>query len=374
MMSPEFQFFPSRTLSWYMAKAFLVRSAAVLLALVIVLQTLDLLGESGDILAYQGNGDAQLWHYVALRLPQIVSRFLPFSVLLGTLITLVTLNQNSEVIAMKAGGVSAHQILAPLVLASMSIAALSFAFNERIVTRATATLNAWQDVNYGPIHKGPNVPTNIWVRDGDDIIHTDEVLGHGDQVHLKGVTVYDRDGGELHHILKAAAADPLPGPGGHGIAGWRAANVTLFDVASGTETVIPRYDFGTHVTSDQFTLADVSADEHSLSDLGAAINDLHAAGRPTGPLETGWWHKISGPLSSLLMPLLAGVAAFGLARSGALFVRAVIGMGLGFFYFVADNFAVAMGNLGAYPPFLAAWAPFLLFLLIGETVLIRTEE
>jgi lipopolysaccharide export system permease protein len=74
------------------------------------------------------------------------------------------------------------------------------------------------------------------------------------------------------------------------------------------------------------------------------------------------------------MPLLAGVAGFGLARSGVLFVRAVIGMALGFTYFVADNFALAMGNIGAYPPLLAAWAPFLLFLLIGEAVLIRTEE
>jgi lipopolysaccharide export system permease protein len=74
------------------------------------------------------------------------------------------------------------------------------------------------------------------------------------------------------------------------------------------------------------------------------------------------------------MPLLAAVAAFGLARSGHLFIRAVIGMALGFAYFVADNFALAMGNLGAYPPMLAAWAPFLLFLLIGEAVLIRTEE
>jgi len=33
-----------------------------------------------------------------------------------------------------------------------------------------------------------------------------------------------------------------------------------------------------------------------------------------------------------------------------------------------------MGNLGAYPPILAAWAPFFLFLLIGEIVLIRSEE
>ena len=92
------------------------------------------------------------------------------------------------------------------------------------------------------------------------------------------------------------------------------------------------------------------------------------------PLESGLWHKLSGPLSAVLMPLLGAIAAFGLARAGQLLLRAVIGMALGFAYFVADNFALAMGNLGAYPPFLAAWAPFLLFLAIGEAVLIKTEE
>ena len=74
------------------------------------------------------------------------------------------------------------------------------------------------------------------------------------------------------------------------------------------------------------------------------------------------------------MPLLGAVAAFGLARSGKLFIRAVIGMLLGFLYFMADNFALALGNLGVYPPLLAAWGPFFLFLLIGEVLLVRTEE
>src|SRR3546814_842319 len=104
------------------------------------------------------------------------------------------------------------------------------------------------------------------------------------------------------------------------------------------------------------------------------ISDLKDSGRPVESLEANLWHKISGPLSAVLMPLLGAVAAFGLARSGKLFVRAVLGMALGFIYFVVDNFALAMGNLGAYPPMMAAWAPFLLFLLVGETVLIRTEE
>ena len=58
------------------------------------------------------------------------------------------------------------------------------------------------------------------------------------------------------------------------------------------------------------------------------------------------------------MPLLAAVAAFGLARSGQVLLRAAVGMALGFAYFVADNFSLAMGNVGAYPPLLAAWAPF----------------
>ena len=98
------------------------------------------------------------------------------------------------------------------------------------------------------------------------------------------------------------------------------------------------------------------------------------AGRRTDELKGKWWHKISGPLSAILMPLLGAVAGFGLARSGHLLARAVIGMALGFAFFVVDNAALAMGSFGGYPPVLAAWAPFVLFFLLGETVLIRTEE
>jgi lipopolysaccharide export system permease protein len=100
------QFFPSRRIALYTVKLFVTRSLAVLIALVLVLMTLDLLGESGKILAVPGNSDADLWRYVSLRIPMLVSRFLPFSVLLGTLIAFVGLNQNSEVVAMKAAGLS----------------------------------------------------------------------------------------------------------------------------------------------------------------------------------------------------------------------------------------------------------------------------
>nr|WP_082545828.1 MULTISPECIES: LPS export ABC transporter permease LptG [unclassified Sphingomonas] len=360
-------FFASPTMTFYMARMFLVRFAAVLAALVIVLMALDLLGESGDILAYPGNGDAQLWIYVTLRTPQIIARFLPFAALLATLITFVTLNQNSEIVSMKAAGISAHQILAPLVVASLGVAILSFTFNERVVARATATLSAWQDADYGLIPRDRGIVPNVWVRDGDDLIHAIAVHGRGTQAQLRDITVYDRTGGRLVAIVKGSRAFQTGGV-------WRIAGAGRFDVERGVTTQLPTYDFGRGVTADRFTLSNVDPASKSILQLRTAIADLEAAGRPTGPLRAGLWHKLSGPLSAVLMPLLAAVAAFGLARSGHLFIRAVIGMALGFAYFVADNFALAMGNLGAYPPFLAAWAPFLLFLLIGETVLIRTEE
>lgn len=360
-------FFASRTITFYMARMFLVRFAAVLAALVIVLMALDLLGESGEILAYPGNGDAQLWLYVTLRTPQIIARFLPFAALLATLITFVTLNQNSEIISMKAAGISAHQILAPLIVASMGIALVSLIFNERVVARSTSTLTAWSNADYGPIPRDRGIANNVWVRDGDDLIHAATARGRGLRAELDRVTLYDRDGGRLIAIIKGARAVQADG-------GWRVANAAQFDVTRGVTTQLPVFDFARGVTADRFTLSSVDPASRSILQLRGAIEDLEAAGRPTGPLRAGLWHKLSGPLSAVLMPLLAAVAAFGLARSGHLFIRAVIGMALGFAYFVADNFALAMGNLGAYPPMLAAWAPFLLFLLIGEAVLIRTEE
>ncbi len=365
----QFQFFPSRQVSWYMVRLFLTRTLAVLALLVVVLQTLDLLGQSGDILAYPGNGDAQLWHYAGLRVPQIIARFLPFSVLLGTLVMLVTLNQNSEIISMKAAGLSAHQILAPLIAAALGVSVISYVFNERIVARATAALSSWQAVDYGPIPPDSGVKSNAWVRDGNNLVTAAIVAGRGTNVQLRKVEIFNRVNNSLTTIVQA--------PRGHYDAAsksWLLDGARQFNVGQGTERYAGTVRFGRDIRPDQFTLAKVDPDALTFSQLDAAISDLHDAGRPTAALEASLWHKLSGPLSALLMPLLGSVAAFGLARSGQLFLRAVMGMALGFAYFVADNFSLAMGNLGAYPPFLAAWAPFLLFLLLGETVLFRTEE
>jgi lipopolysaccharide export system permease protein len=363
----NFGFFPSRRLALYMVRLFFTRSIAVLVALVLILMTLDLLGESAKILAVPGNGDADLWRYVSYRLPMLTSRFLPFSVLLGALIAFVGLNQNSEVVAMKAAGLSAHQILAPLVVASIGLAGILFAFNEGVVVNATRVVTAWSDNDYKPVPRASSMLSNLWIMSGDDLVRA-RTAG-GTPFVAEGVTIYDRSGGNLQRVIEAARAVPDPAH-----RDWQLQAVHIYDSNMNAVQRLPSLAAMPGITPDQLRLAKVDPTELDYWTLKARVGELDAAGRLTDEARAGLAHKIAQPLSILLMPLLAAVAAFGLARSGQVLVRAVMGMALGFTYFMVDNFSLAMGNAGTYPPLIAAWAPFVLFLLIGETVLIQTEE
>src|SRR5919197_4110209 len=217
-------FFPSRRLALYMVRLFLTRSLAVLVALVLVLMTLDLLGESGKILAVPGNGDAELWRYVGLRIPMLISRFLPFSVLLGTLIAFVGLNQHSEVVAMKAAGLSAHQILAPLVIASIVIAAGLFAFNETVVVNSARVVNAWSDNDYKSIPPDRGILSSVWVLSGDDLIRAGIVNGRGANLTVRQMMIYDRSGGVLQRVIRVGRA--VPRTASHD---WLLQNVKIYD-------------------------------------------------------------------------------------------------------------------------------------------------
>jgi lipopolysaccharide export system permease protein len=237
-----------------------------------------------------------------------------------------------------------------------------------VVVNSARVVDAWSDNDYKPIPADRGILANVWVMSGDDLIHAGIVNGKGSRLIARQIKIYDRTGGILQRVIQAASMRPRPTDD------WLLQDVRIYDANMNVVVKKPRMTGLGGVTPDQLTIAKVDPTELDYWTLKRRVGELDAAGRPTDEARAGLAHKISGPLSTLLMPLLAAVAAFGLARSGQVLLRAVLGMALGFAYFMADNFSLAMGNAGAYPPIIAAWAPFLLFLLIGETVLVRTEE
>tara|TARA_R110002096_G_scaffold409077_1_gene608347 strand:- start:500 stop:1663 length:1164 start_codon:yes stop_codon:yes gene_type:complete len=362
-------FVPSRTLALYMAKMHLSRFFGILLGLTAVLQFLDLLTTADDIMAADGATWTSLVAYISLRTPQLIVQFAPFAALIGTLLTLATLNQHSEVVIMKVSGLSAHRILLPLGLASFIIAVGHFIFNESVVVHGNAELEYWQENDYAvDLPPNANLAGRVWVKDGIDIILSEAVSSLGDRLVLDKVAIFERD--EQKRMLAMMRADFAWYQDGK----WTLHEVRRFDAQTHELTVSRTLDWNISIQPERFMALSVNADHVSFIELWSAMKRLEAQKLPTSRLMASFLQKLAAPASTLLMPLLAAVAAFGVHRAGSLAIRLVFGMALGFSFFVADNFMLAMGEFGVAPPLLASWAPFLLFLLVGYSVLFHTEE
>ena len=127
---------------------------------------------------------------------------------------------------MKAAGLSAHQILAPLFLVAAATSLLTLGFNERVVVRATAALKAWQDVGYGAMPPDSDIKTNVWMQDGPNILYARTVTGRGLATRMGDVSWSHRDPTgmvtEIVHAPNATYAAP----------GWRFDHPASFDVQS----------------------------------------------------------------------------------------------------------------------------------------------
>lgn len=347
----------------------LTRFFGMLLGLTVVLQMLDLLATADDVMAADGATWVSIVTYVSLRAPQLISQFAPFAALIATLLTLATLNQSSEVTVMKASGLSAHRILLPLGLASLLIGLSHFIFNEAILADANADLEYWQDNDYAiDLPPNANLAGRVWLREGNSVVVVESVSRQGNRVILDQVSIFERDDqGKLNAVVKADFAWFQNNT-------WTLHAVNRFDADNHLLSVTPTVDWAIPTRPERFVALNVKADQVSFFELWRSIQRIKEEGLPTDRLMTSFQQKIAGPAATLLMPLLAAVAAFGVSRGGGLVVRLVFGMALGFSFFVADNFMLAMGEFGVAPPFLAAWAPFFLFLFVGYTVIFYTEE
>ncbi len=360
---------PSGTLARYLAQMHLSRFAGILIGLTAVLQFLDLLGASDDIMKPEGASWVSILSYVSMRAPQLISQFTPFAALLASLLTLATLNQHSEVVIMKAAGLSAHRILLPLGLASFLIATGHFIFNETIVVKGNAALEYWQENDYA-VDLPPNTALagRIWIKEDNLVILVESVSRSGKRIVLDKVSIYERDDKKrLTAMIKADFAWYQNGR-------WTLHEARRFDTRTHELTIKAVQDWDIPTRPERFTALSVKPNHVSMIELWRVMQKLEKEGIPTQRLMASFLQKIAGPAATLLMPILAAVAAFGVHRAGSLVLRVFIGMALGFSFFVADNFMLAMGEFGAAPPFLAAWSPFFLFLLLGYAVIFNTEE
>lgn len=360
---------PSRTLVRYKMRLFALRFAGLLLGLTSVLQMLDLLAASPDILAAPGADYSTVLHYVSLRWPQLVGQFTPFVALLAVLLSLATLVQTSEVTVMRASGLSVSAVLLPFGLACGCVSVAHFAFQETVVIPATRALEAWRDVDYAVDFQG-RLPDEQEIRlaNGNQLVHIDSLNISAGRVILDGVTLYDR--GSDARITLAQRADFALYTNGR----WQLYNVRRLDAVRYEGSSAQRQDWALDISPERLATLTLKPEEASLGRLRRAIRQGHREGRPTDRLEASFYKRFSDPAASLVMPLVGVIVAFATRRAGGLTLRVTLGVALGFAYFVGANIMLALGKFGVAPPLLAAWTPFLLYLLAGYGLLLYLDD
>lgn len=360
---------PGGIFTLYVGRVFLVRFLALLVFFIIILQMLDLLNRSSDILAADGATSAQLIEYISLRAPQIASQFTPFAALIAIVLTLAGLSHTSEITVMRAAGMSVHRVLLPLGVVCACVAVTHFVFNEVVTVKAAERLDYWEASDFAvDLPPESETRTDLWIKFDNEFISAESAARYGDAILLTGVTIrqFDANGLPISSIDARAARYENDE--------WRLFGAKVQDVASLSVTREENAIWTNSLDPELLFALSIEPDQTSIGELFARIRQLSTDRADTRPAMTSLLSRFSKPMATLVMPLLGAIAGFGVHRQGVLLARAITGAGLGFSYFVAENLALALGKLGVLPATIGAFFPFALFMVVGFSIVLRMEN
>lgn len=312
-----------------------------------------------DVLPDYGKGRFglyQLLRYVALSQPRKLYDIFPVAVLIGTLLGLSTLALNSELVAMRAAGVSRARIIGATMKTGLLLIAVAVLVGEYVVPNAEtkAETGRAQALQIG-FRQGE---TGLWLRDGPSFVNIGEVLPDLSLLH---VSMYDvtPDFKLRRHTYAARAVYE------HGR--WRLENVQRSSI--GFDRIETRDEptafWNSDVTPSEIAVFTTSPPALSITQLHAYIQHLRSNNQDVGRYELAFWQKCLMPAATAIMILLAAPFVFRPSRSGGMAQRMFIGVALGLIFIVVTRSVGYLALIYGVPPVIAAVAPILLFLAIA---------
>jgi LPS export ABC transporter permease LptG len=290
--------------------------------------------------------------------------------LLAVLVTFGLMQRSNEITAVKATGVSIYRTVTPVLISAALVSAGLF-FADQFYLPYT---NTRQEVLHNQIKgKPPQTylrPDRKWIFGQNHDIYYYQFFDP-DRDQFANVTVFQLDPATFTvtrriHAERARWADNL----NRWIyeQGWdRSLRVSAiagyhpFDVATFPElTEAPSY----------FKKEVKQYSEMNYEELRNYIHDLEQSGFDVVRLRVQLQKKLSYPLITLIMAVLAIPFAVSSGKRGAI-TGVAVAVGIAIFYTVVSRLFEAMGDLSQLPPALAAWSPDLIFALVGGYMILK---
>ena len=315
--------------------------------------------------------------YLVNLTPSMIYQLAPLAVLIAVLVNFGMLNRNSEIIAMKATGISLYRLVVPIIAISAMLAVTLFLFDQYYLPQANRRQEALRNIIKGRPPQTVLHPEQQWIvgqkplpGDAGRIFYYQFFDADKDEFANISVFEFNPSTFELTRRIFAQRAvwDPLTG-------NWNFENGWMRNVQGPNVTEYKVFDHALfpeiHATPDYFKKEDWQSQEMNFGQLERYINDLRQSGFDTMRLRVELWNKLAYPLVAVVMAVLAIPFALSMGRRGSLSGIAVA-IAVALAYYVVDGLFHAMGTVDYLPAALAAWSSDVLFGLVGGYLLLRT--
>lgn len=359
-----------RTLGFYIAVRFLTAIVLTFLInalLIFMIDFVELLRQSGK---YGAVGARNLALIAGLRLPAYTEFLIGFSVLSGSIAALVLLSRKSELVVMRAGGMSVWQFLRPGLFAALAFGLIgTFVLNPLAAKGRDLAEKKFAEVFGRDENLLRSQSGGSWLRqngvDGQSVIGAATATNRGLNLTKVIAFVYD-DKGQFVERLDAASATLKNGY-------WRLADVWVSRFGEMPEKY-PTYLLATYLSPER--VQDALGTVYSLSvfELPKLIEVAEKAKLSSERLRIQYELLLSRPILCLGMVLLAATVSLRSFRSGGIQTMVASGMIGGVGFFLMAEVSRQIGTAGLAPAWVAVWLPVCLLITLSATVLLHQED
>lgn len=312
---------------------------------------------------------AKVLFYVLQSVPRVFYETLPYAALIGCLAGLGILANNSELVVMRAAGVSTWSIAFSAMKPALLLVMLGLYVGEYILpdmersARANREKAMSEEEAYLP-------QRGVWYREGNVFMRFESIQGNI----IEGVTHYYYD--EDRRLTRSLFAQRAVF---HDVSEqnryWLMEGITLteFDEvrqARVSNMVSLRWDSGLEpelLSAEQL----VQPDKMSIAELENKISYMQAQGLNSAKFQLGYWRKVFQPFATLALVFVAISFIFGPLREATMGMRVVSGLVIGIvFKFVQDLLAPASIVFG-FSPMIATIVPIAICAVAGYFLLRR---
>jgi len=301
--------------------------------------------------------------YLAWYTPQILSWVIAIGVLLAALVTIGLLTKSSELIVMRACGVSLYRTSLPLLVFAIAASVVLFAFEERVLAVTNQRAAYLKHVIRTGSPQMFDVLNRKWlVGSNGEIYHYEFYDPRRQELNALSVFEFDPQTNALVKRTYATQARYLPRTAEGDTAPWLAYNGWQRQFIGPDVTRFAPFEVARlPVEAAQYFVTEAPApDRMNYAQLRGYIDSLMARGYNVLEYQVELHRKIAFPLVTVIMTLIAVPFAVTTGRRGAMYGIGV-GIVLALVYWTMISVFAAVGAAGLVPPLLAAWAPNLIF-------------